>query len=110
MENNQQLRPENISDKVRNHLSVFLTFEELILEDFNNKKFIMSIYNAMDESCKELKILLKEKSSTVNLNKFSVTVLLLENYFNGYKTAKEVLQTRNSLGIEKTVSEILSDL
>jgi len=100
-------RKENNIDRIKNHLSVFLTFEELSLETLENRDFIFSIYNAMKNSYKELPILLKEYDGVEDFNQFSIATLLLDNYLKGYKSAKDVLRAKKDLGTEKTVYKIL---
>lgn len=102
------LRKENDSDKIKNHLSVFHSFDELILEEFENKDYIACIYRAMKNSNNELANLLKHFDEVENFNKFSVAVLLLENYFDGYKTAEEVLAIKDKLKIKKIIDDVLS--
>jgi hypothetical protein len=101
-------RIETSTDKIKNHLSVFLSFDELMVEDFKNKNFIVSIYKSMNKSYGELVNLLKGYEGIEDLNKFSIAILLLKNYFEGYKKAKKVLQARDELKIKEIVSKILS--
>lgn len=102
------LRKENSIDRIKNHLSVFISFEELIIDDFENKTFITGVCNAMEKSYGELSGLLKGYGEIENFNQFSVAILLLKNYLDGYKSAKDVLQAKNDLKTEKTVYKILS--
>ncbi len=104
------LRKENSIDRIKNHLSVFLAFEELNLEAFENRDFIFSFYNAMENSYKELSTLLKEYDEVEDFNQFSIATLLLDNYLKGYKSVKDVLQAKNDLRTEKTVYKILSTI
>lgn len=106
----KKIQEERISDKFRNHLSVFLFFNELEDVDFEKNNFIPYIYNLMKieyNKLIEMASKINDPNLTEKLAKLAPPVIILKNYVQGYKTKADVLKSKEDLEIEDSINSIL---
>lgn len=110
MKNKQEELP---SDKFRNHLSIFLFVSELKNEDLDQPLFTKQIQDAMKTNYNKmatLAALMKKDSITNELNKLATSIIVINNYIDGYKSKNEVFESLANLKLEESINNILKEL
>jgi hypothetical protein len=106
----QKLPEERISDKFRNYLSIFLSFDELSDTDLEQKDFILSVHDSMTKEYRKMTKLASEINNpdlTEKLNKFAIPIIILKNYIDGYKTKENVVESKRNLDLENHINSII---